>query len=86
LHRHTAGYIGWRNRFLGIEFWVPETFTNSGSGLQDSGSLATLMNQSLLSTRPGFALGDFLPAWSLFLFLSNRVRNSSEAAIERIEY
>jgi hypothetical protein len=25
-----SGYIGWRNRFLGIDSW---TFTNMGSGL-----------------------------------------------------
>ncbi len=23
------GYIGWRNRFLGIDSWAPETFTNT---------------------------------------------------------
>jgi hypothetical protein len=26
------GYTGWRNRFLGIDAWAPETFTNTGSG------------------------------------------------------
>jgi hypothetical protein len=26
------GYIGWRNRFLGIDSWAPCTFTNTGSG------------------------------------------------------
>ncbi len=25
------GYIGWRNRFLGIDSWAPYTFTNKGS-------------------------------------------------------
>ncbi len=25
-------YIGWRNRFLGIDSWTPYTFTNTGSG------------------------------------------------------
>jgi hypothetical protein len=27
------GYIGWRNRFLGINSWAPETFTNTGSDI-----------------------------------------------------
>ena len=26
-----AGYLGWRNRFLGNDSWAPETFTNTGS-------------------------------------------------------
>ncbi len=26
------GYIGWRNGFLGIDSWAPETFTNTRSG------------------------------------------------------
>ncbi len=26
------GYIGWRNSFLGIDSWAPETFKNTGSG------------------------------------------------------
>ncbi len=28
------GYIGWRNRLLGIDSWAPLTFTNSGSELK----------------------------------------------------
>jgi hypothetical protein len=28
-----AGYIGWRNRFLGIDSWASQAFTNTGSGL-----------------------------------------------------
>ncbi len=28
------GYIGWRNRFLGIDSWAPYTFTNTGSGME----------------------------------------------------
>jgi hypothetical protein len=27
------GYIGWRNRFLGIDSWAAYTFTNTGSVL-----------------------------------------------------
>jgi hypothetical protein len=27
-----AGYIGWRNSFLGIDSWVPQTFKNKGTG------------------------------------------------------
>ncbi len=26
------GYMGWRNLFLGIDFWAPSEFKNSGSG------------------------------------------------------
>jgi hypothetical protein len=25
------GYIGWRNSFLGIDSWAPQTFKNTGS-------------------------------------------------------
>ncbi len=28
------GYIGWRNRFLGIDSWAPQMFTNSGSAIR----------------------------------------------------
>ncbi len=28
------GYIGWRNRFLGIYCWAPETFKNTSSVLR----------------------------------------------------
>ncbi len=28
-HTDPSGYIGWRNRFLGIGSWAPQTFTNS---------------------------------------------------------
>ncbi len=30
--RH-ASYLGWRNRFLGIDSWAPQMFTNKGSVL-----------------------------------------------------
>jgi hypothetical protein len=26
------GYIGWRNSFLGVNAWAPQTFKNTGSG------------------------------------------------------
>ncbi len=29
--RDPLGYIGWRNRFIGIDSWAPWMFTNSGS-------------------------------------------------------
>ncbi len=35
-HTRQPGYIGWRNRFLGIDSWAPQTFTNTGSELDPS--------------------------------------------------
>ncbi len=32
-----AGYIGWRNSFLGIHSWVPQTFKNKGTGGDNTG-------------------------------------------------
>jgi hypothetical protein len=29
----SSGYIGWRNSFLGINSWAPQTFKNTGSDL-----------------------------------------------------
>jgi hypothetical protein len=29
------GYIGWRDRFLGIDSWVPKQFKNTVSGIFD---------------------------------------------------
>jgi hypothetical protein len=33
----SSGYIGWRNSFLGINSWAPQTFKNTGSGTQEKG-------------------------------------------------
>jgi hypothetical protein len=33
----SSGYIGWRNSFLGINSWAPQTFKNTGSGTQEEG-------------------------------------------------
>ncbi len=45
-----ATYIGWRYRFLGINFWAAKTFTNSGS---------VLVGSSVVT-----ALGDLCKYWS----------------------
>jgi hypothetical protein len=33
----SSGYIGWRNRFFGIDSWAPEKFKNTFSGDQTKG-------------------------------------------------
>ncbi len=35
-YRARLQYKGWRNRFLGIDSWAPQIFTNPGSGGIDS--------------------------------------------------
>ncbi len=44
------GYIGWRNRFLRIDSWAPETFTNMGSDWSSWPPATLLCLMLLLST------------------------------------
>ncbi len=41
------GYIGWRNRFFGIDSWAPDTFTNTETVFVD------LLRRPGIDSQPG---------------------------------
>jgi hypothetical protein len=51
--------MGWRNSFLGIDFWAPKTFKNMGSGHYNKFSPFVQCFAGLRNSTP-LSLGTFL--------------------------